>query len=168
MARSITNELRGAPDESNARLSGVPRERPEWRWKLIGLAAACYCIVWVLDAGAAALDVRKIDKERFVARYWSQSRPNLHYAYGCDTGWHSFSFRTDGFFVFDGKVAGSWWIDHLRNIGLVTNDGERVVLFYDGGKVLTQRQRSADTPNSVFGQEFRTYRECDTDKVRLH
>ena len=25
----------------------------------------------------------------------------------------------------------------------------------------------SDTPNSVFGTEFRTYRECRTDKVRL-
>jgi hypothetical protein len=164
----MTSEQTRVWDRSGVRRSIVLRRPMETRYKLVRLIVACYFIAGVLDARAAASDVRKIDKERFVARYWSQSRPNLHYAYGCDTGWHSFSFRADGFFVFDGKIAGSWSIDHLQNIGLVANDGERLALFYDGRKLLTQLKRSADAPQSVFGQEFRTYRECDTDKVRLH
>jgi len=128
---------------------------------------ACCGIAVVIDAGAAPLHGRKVDEQRFVARYWSQNRPDLHFAYGCDTGWHSFSFRTDGFFIYDGKVAGAWWLNHLNNIDVLTNNGERMELFYDGNNLLTQLERSAQAPDSVFGTEFRTYRECPTDKVRM-
>jgi hypothetical protein len=144
----------------------IPRARLKPAETLVRVMIACCCIVAVLDAGAVTTG-DKAKQDRFVARYWSQNRPNLHYEYGCDTGWHSFSFRADGYFVYDGTIAGHWWLDHLDNISLQTNTGERMELFYDGAMLLTQRQRSADAPNSVFGTEYRTYRECPTDKVRL-
>ena len=137
------------------------------RWTLVRLMVACCCITAVLDAGAAVTHGRKANEDRFVARYWSQIRPNLHFQYGCDTGWHSFNFRPDGYFVYDGKIAGHWWLDHLDNISLQTNGGERLELFYDGQSLLTQRAHSAEGPESAFGTEFRIYRECATDKVRL-
>jgi hypothetical protein len=137
------------------------------RLAAVRLAIACGSIALALGAGAAVMRGKTADAERFVARYWSQNRPNLHYTYGCETGWHSFSFRPDGYFVYDGKTAGSWRIDHLNNVYVLTNTGERLELFYDGDSQLTQLERSALAPNSVFGTEFRTYHECPTDKVRL-
>jgi hypothetical protein len=139
------------------------------RAALARLAVLAGCIALALGADAAVvLSGKHADPERFVTRYWSQNRPNLHYTYGCDTGWHSFSFRPDGYFVYDGKVAGSWWIDHLNNVYVLANNGERLELFFDGDAQLTQLERSAIAPYSVFGTEFRTYHECPTDKVRLH
>jgi hypothetical protein len=120
-----------------------------------------------LNAVEPARREKTVEVERFVARYWSQARPNLNYRYGCETGWHSFGFRNDGYFLYDGKIAGAWWIDHLNNVEVRTNAGERMELFYDGDATLTQRERTAEAPNSVFGTEFRTYKECETDKVRL-
>jgi hypothetical protein len=97
---------------------------------------------------------------RFVGRYWSQSRPALNYQFGCDTGWHSFRFNALGFFIYDGKVSGHWWLDHASNVGVLTNAGERLVLLFDGASTLVQWRRDEDARDSVFGQEYRTYREC--------
>lgn len=129
--------------------------------------AACCCVAGVMNAGATIVNGQKVDQQRFVSRLWSQNRPNSHFEYGCDTGWHSFSFRTDGFFLYDGKIAGFWWINHLYNIDVQTNTGERMELFYDGNSLLTQLERVETAPDSVFGTEFRTYRECPTDKVMM-
>jgi hypothetical protein len=97
---------------------------------------------------------------RFVGRYWSQSRPALNYQFGCDTGWHAFSFNALGFFIYDGKVSGHWWLDHASNVGVLTNAGERLLLLFDGGGTLIQWRRDDGARDSVFGQEYRTYREC--------
>jgi hypothetical protein len=137
-------------------------------WTIVRFVIASCCMLTMLDAAAAPLPQgKKLDEERFVSRNWSQIRPNLHFEYGCDTGWHSFSFRSDGFFIYDGNIAGAWWLDHLNNIDVRTNTGERMQLFYDGGNLLTQLERSATAPKSVFGTEYRNYRECPTDKVRM-
>jgi hypothetical protein len=128
---------------------------------LLGVA----CVVPLLVTPvvlAATLEGRIAGPERFIGHLWSQARPNLDYQYGCDTGWHSFSFREGGYFVYDGKVTGSWWIDHLGNIGVRTTAGERLLLFYDMHQELRQLERSAIAPDSVFGTEFRTYKQCNT------
>jgi hypothetical protein len=97
---------------------------------------------------------------RFVGRYWSQSRPALNYQYGCDTGWHSFSFSAQGFFLYDRRISGHWWLDHASNVGVLTNEGERLTLIFDGSSTLVQWRRDEDASKSPFGQEYRTYREC--------
>lgn len=102
---------------------------------------------------------------RFVGRYWSQSRPALNYRYGCDTGWHSFSFNALGFFVYDRTVVGHWWLDHANNVGVMTNSGERLVLMFDGSGTLVQWRRDEKSEKSPFGQEYRTYKECDAGVV---
>ena len=148
---------------SSTRRTGVRR-----RWRLLSLMGACCCLTGILNAVEPARRLTTVEVDRFIARYWSQNRPNLNYGYGCETGWHSFGFRADGYFIYDGKISGAWWIDHLNNIEVRTNSGERMELFYDGVATLTQRERTAEAPSSVFGTEFRTYSECETDKVRLH
>jgi hypothetical protein len=133
------------------------------------LLAAALAAVSVRAAPAEATRERErnVTVERFTSRLWSQNRPNLHYDYGCETGWHSFNFRLDGYFLYDGKISGHWWIDHLSNVVVQTNAGERMELFFNGDSQLAQLERSASAPDSAFGTEYRTYQECPIDKVRL-
>lgn len=105
---------------------------------------------------------RDAGRERFVGRFWSQIRPNLNFQYGCNTGWHAFRFRSDGYFVYDGKIAGSWWIDHLGNVNALTTTGQKLLLFYDNHNRLSQRQQTGVTATSSFGTEYREYAECVT------
>lgn len=134
---------------------------------LLLLAALAAASASGAPAESARERERNVNVERFTSRLWSQTRPNLHYEYGCETGWHSFNFRPDGYFLYDGKVSGHWWIDHLNNVVVQTNAGERMELFFNGEAQLAQLERSAIAPNSVFGTEYRTYQECPIDKVRL-
>ena len=137
------------------------RRLPRALWHAL-IAACGVTLVVPVAASAPTLEGRVAGPERFIGHLWSQARPNLDYQYGCDTGWHSFSFREGGYFVYDGKISGSWWIDHLGNVDVRTAAGERLVLFYDKHQDLRQLERSAQTPDSVFGTEFRTYRQCTT------
>ena len=116
---------------------------------------------------AGAADEPRTGTARFVGRYWSQARPALNYRYGCDTGWHSFTFNAQGFFIYDRQVAGHWWLDQASNVGVLTNDGERLTLLFDGHTNLVQLRRDDDAKKSVFGEEYRIYRECDAGAADL-
>lgn len=113
-------------------------------------------------AAAQEQSESRVGQARFVGRNWAEIRPNLNFRYACDTGWHSFSFRSDGYFIYNRTIAGAWWLDHSGNVQVLTNQGERLLLFYDSSRVLTQRQASADGPASVFGTDFKQYQECET------
>jgi hypothetical protein len=131
-----------------------------------GRAAALSVLTSILlvarSAAPAEFHERGAGQERFVGRYWSQIRPNLNFQYGCNTGWHAFRFRSDGYFVYDGKIAGSWWTDHLGNVNVLTNTGQKLLLFYDNHKRLSQRQQIGVDATSSFGTEYREYAECET------
>ncbi len=126
------------------------------------LALAAALVLSVQPVGSAVFHSRGAGQERFVGRYWSQIRPNLNYQYGCSTGWHAFKFRADGYFVYDGKVTGAWWIDHLGNVAVLTKTGQKQLLFYDNHNRLSQRQQVASIDGSSFGSEYREYLECAT------
>ena len=111
-------------------------------------------------ASAADAPDAPVDESRFVGSYWSQTQPVANFAYGCRTGWHAFSFGTQGYFLYDGTIAGHWWLDHGTNVRVRTRDGEILILFYNGGDTLVKRRD--DTGGSVFGTELKLYRRCDT------
>ena len=102
------------------------------------------------------------EESMFTSGYWSQVQPAQNFEYGCRTGWRAFRFGTQGYFLYDGRISGHWWLDHGRNVRLWTSDGQVLILFFDGGGTLMKRRLDAAPASSVFGTELRLYRRCDT------
>jgi len=114
-------------------------------------------------ASPASRSETPANESRFVGSYWAQVVPPANFAYSCRTGWHAFSFGTQGYFRYDGTISGNWWLDHGTNIRVRTRDGELLILFYDGGSTLMKRRSENGSGAAVFGQELKQYRRCDTD-----
>ena len=67
----------------------------------------------------------------FTQQPWVQSRPDYSYLGGCVTGYRTFVFTDDGYFVFNRNVRGSWRLTGQSNIRLTLKTGQRVTLYYD-------------------------------------
>lgn len=96
-----------------------------------------------------------MDSDVFVGSYWSQIRPNYEYLNGCETGFRSFSFTRDGYFVFDNKVHGSWRVDRLGNLVLRTKEGKELKLSHNQSGLLvpivSNNQLAMGPPNPASG-----------------
>ena len=110
---------------------------------------------------ASAAAGTPVDESKFTGSYWAQVRPLANFDYSCRTGWHAFSFGTQGYFRYDGTISGNWWLDHGADVRVRTRDGEVLILFYDGGGTLMKRRSEVANGASVFGDELKLYRRCD-------
>jgi hypothetical protein len=101
-----------------------------------------YALLWLLclmDFSTTALAQQAAQEatrggdatSRFVGR-WAQSRPPRDFEGGCVVGFLAFKFESSGYFIFNNRVRGTWFVDELGNIVLRTRDGERITLYYDG------------------------------------
>ena len=111
--------------------------------------------------GARAIAQESSDSlvvDSFVGTYWSQIRPNYAYLNGCETGFRSFSFTRDGYFVFDNKVHGSWRVDRLGNLVLRTKEGKQLRLAHSQSGLLvpivSNNQLAAGSPNPASGEFY--------------
>jgi hypothetical protein len=72
-----------------------------------------------------------ITESTFTKRAWTQSRPNYSYLNGCVTGYRTFVFTDDGYFVFNRNIRGSWRLTTGGNVSLKNRGGQRITLYYD-------------------------------------
>jgi hypothetical protein len=86
---------------------------------------------------SAGQDNTNVDINTFTKYYWSQIVPNYSYLNGCVNGYRAFIFTPDGYFVFDGKVHGSW--------RLTTNNLLRV-----------QTKASGNRPSQILELQFQS------------
>jgi len=95
----------------------------------------------VVCAQPAANDARQSPDvaARFVG-LWSQSRPPRDFEGGCVVGYLTFKFEASGYFIFNNRERGTWWVDELGNVVLRTRDGLRLTLYFDGGSTLRPSQ----------------------------
>ena len=106
-------------------------------------------LVFGLWVGASAATVAAQEKEdpakvadvlaRFTGPRWSMIRPPRDFDGGCVIGFLSFQFSPTGYFVYNNRVRGAWWIDELGNLKLRTRDGLRFTLIVEGNTLRPNR-----------------------------
>lgn len=77
------------------------------------------------------------------ASNWSQIRPDFGYLNGCTTGYRSFSFTPDGYFVFNRNVRGTWRLTPQGYLLLHTKSGQTLHLFLEGSTLTYRRKNTA-------------------------
>jgi len=118
-------------------MSDAPR-RSGCVWTSCCLAA---CLWAASAASATAQDLAKTSDSlmRFTGPRWSLIRPARDFQGGCAVGFLSFRFDPTGYFIFNNRVRGAWWIDELGNLKLRTREGVRFTLLVEGNTLRPTR-----------------------------
>ncbi len=73
-------------------------------------------------------DVLRSMTEKLEDTRWAQSYPPRDYEGSCDVGFLAFTFRPNGFFIYNNRIAGSWRIDGLGYLRLRTRTGDIITM----------------------------------------
>jgi hypothetical protein len=84
-----------------------------------------------------------VTSNRLTQRNWSQIRPNFGYLNGCTTGYRSFYFDQDGYFVFNRNVHGTWRLTPQGSLILRTKSGQTLSLELEGSTLTYTRRNTA-------------------------
>lgn len=110
-----------------------------------------------LTAPARAQDVSAdpltLELTRFTTARWSMISPDKDFEGGCVVGFLAFEFSPTGYFTYNNRIRGSWRIDELGNLKLVTRDGQRVTLLVEGDTLRPSR-------NFAFLKRAELYQKC--------
>lgn len=124
------------------------------------LAAACFGTILALAqlavparAQDVSADPLTLELTRFTATRWSMISPDRDYEGGCVVGFLAFEFSPTGYFTYNNHIRGSWRIDELGNLKLVTRDGLRVTLLVEGTTLRPSR-------NFAFLKRAELYQKC--------
>jgi hypothetical protein len=131
------------------------------RSRLARLATAALggalCAFALLAAPGRAQDVSAdpltLELARFTSTRWSMISPDKDYEGGCVVGFLAFEFSPTGYFTYNNRIRGSWRIDELGNLKLVTRDGQRVTLLVEGTTLRPSR-------NFAFLKRAELYQKC--------